>query len=205
MLLTAEDLLPKRVLDQITRLPARSFLPTLYDVIAGRCTELAAHTDSTRADEAEPAAFDRARSVHDAEDRAALSRACIRARQRGRMAGRTHFCSRCRGRPRLAVTRARDSRGSRRSGPEGVRARDDFRQPPGPTPSSRRVAPARPTFATVSPVSFSAGHRKRKVNAARCKYELSKRPALEALVHAAAAKKDQWPDYAVRLGVDTEQ
>lgn len=49
-LLTAEDPLPKRVLDQVTKLPARSFLPRLYGVITGRCAELAARLDTTRTD-----------------------------------------------------------------------------------------------------------------------------------------------------------
>lgn len=47
-LLTAEDPLPKLVLEQIKKLPVRSFLPRLYRTIEGRCSELAARIDTTR-------------------------------------------------------------------------------------------------------------------------------------------------------------
>lgn len=49
-LLTAEDPLPELVLDQIKKLPARSFLPRLYATIEERCAELAARVDTTRTD-----------------------------------------------------------------------------------------------------------------------------------------------------------
>lgn len=49
-LLTAEDPLPKFVLDQVKKMPVRSFLPTLYRTIEGRCAELAARVDTTRTD-----------------------------------------------------------------------------------------------------------------------------------------------------------
>jgi hypothetical protein len=49
-LLTAEDPLPKLVLEQVTKLPVRSFLPRLYGFLEGRCAELATRTDTTRTD-----------------------------------------------------------------------------------------------------------------------------------------------------------
>lgn len=49
-LLTAEDPLPKFVLDQVQKMPVRSFLPRLYSAIEGRCAELAARVDTTRTD-----------------------------------------------------------------------------------------------------------------------------------------------------------
>jgi hypothetical protein len=49
-LLTAEDPLPKFVLDQVKKLPVRSFLPRLYSTIEGRCAELASRVDTTRTD-----------------------------------------------------------------------------------------------------------------------------------------------------------
>jgi hypothetical protein len=49
-LLTAENPMPNLVLDQVSKLPVRSFLPRLFDVITGRCAELAAREDSTRTD-----------------------------------------------------------------------------------------------------------------------------------------------------------
>lgn len=48
--LTAEEPLPQRALEQIAKLPVRSFLPRLFDAIAGRCAELAARRDSERTD-----------------------------------------------------------------------------------------------------------------------------------------------------------
>ncbi len=47
-LLTAADPLPRFVLDQVQKMPVRSFLPRLYGAIAGRCAELAARVDTTR-------------------------------------------------------------------------------------------------------------------------------------------------------------
>jgi hypothetical protein len=49
-LLTAAAPLPYRVLEQIAKLPVRSFLPRLYETIAGRCAELAARPDPERTD-----------------------------------------------------------------------------------------------------------------------------------------------------------
>jgi hypothetical protein len=49
-LLTAEDPLPKFVLDQVKKMPVRSFLPRLYRAIEGRCAELAGRADTTRTD-----------------------------------------------------------------------------------------------------------------------------------------------------------
>ena len=49
-LLTAEDPLPKFVLDQVQKMPVRSFLPRLYKAIEGRCAKLAARVDTTRTD-----------------------------------------------------------------------------------------------------------------------------------------------------------
>lgn len=47
-LLTAEDPIPTFVLDQVKKMPVRSFLPRLYRAIEGRCAELAARVDTTR-------------------------------------------------------------------------------------------------------------------------------------------------------------
>jgi hypothetical protein len=49
-LLFAESPLPALVLEQVSKLPVRSFLPRLYATIEGRCAELAARADTTRTD-----------------------------------------------------------------------------------------------------------------------------------------------------------
>jgi hypothetical protein len=49
-LLTEEDPFPSRILEQVTKLPVRSFLARLFDTITGRCAELAARVDTTRTD-----------------------------------------------------------------------------------------------------------------------------------------------------------
>jgi hypothetical protein len=49
-LLTADDPLPKFVLDQVKKMPVRSFLPRLYKAIEGHTAQLAARADSTRTD-----------------------------------------------------------------------------------------------------------------------------------------------------------
>ncbi len=50
VLLTAEDPLPYRVLQQVTSRHNGSYLPRLYGVIASKFTELAGRTDTTRTD-----------------------------------------------------------------------------------------------------------------------------------------------------------
>lgn len=204
-LLTAEDPMPKLVLDQVTKLPVRSFLPRLFDVITGRCAELAARKDSTRTDD---------RSVLGSIVHAASTMP------------KTVWPSRALAHELASMTRREDGwpdtfllalpgdvqgflprvttilqsldeadfkdfvHGMLADGPPWTDiVFDEIRR--GPPDVRDRVA------RVVRSLTEEA-ERQRSMMATM---SFPDNPALEARVRAAAAKKDPWPDYAARLGV----
>jgi hypothetical protein len=204
-LLTAEDPMPKRVLDQVTKLPVRSFLPRLYDAITGRCAELAARKDSTRTDDRSVlgsivhAASSTQKPVRPsrtlAHELASMSR-----REDGwpntfllaLPADVQAFLPRV-----ISVLQGLDEP-----------AFKDFVQgmvvdgPPWTDIVFEEIGRGPPDVRNrVASVVRSWTEEAERERSTLASMSFPDNPALEALVRAAAAKKDPWPDYAARLGV----
>jgi hypothetical protein len=205
-LLTAEDPLPQRVLEQITKLPVRSFLPRLYDEISGRCAELGARVDTTRTDgrtllgSIVNAASTMQKTVRPSNDLAHELASMTRPEDGwpdtfflalpGDVSGLLQYV--------VPVLQRLDDeqfkgfvRGMVADGPPWTDT--VFEE------ISRGPSHVRDKVATVVHAFTEELESQRKAMASM---SFPDDPALEALVRAAAQKSDPWPQYAARLGVD---
>lgn len=204
-LLTAEDPLPQLVLEQVGKMPARSFLPRLYGAIEGRCAELAARADTTRTDGrsllgsivATAAVMGKVvrPSLPLAHELAAVVRredgwpTSLLLALPGDVAGLL---------PRVTRTLAELDDGQLRDFVNGMIADGPpwtdvvFREiARGPTEVRDRVAGAVRQFTDAMEESRAA--------LAAMQFD---DPELQALARAGAEKPNPWPEFAARLGVD---
>jgi hypothetical protein len=209
MLLTAEDPLPYRVLEQVSKHHDRSFLPRLFGVIAAHRTELARRADTSRTDGRSllgsfvHAAAMMQKTVRPSVDAARVLAAIDRPEDGWPYSFLLALPGDVDGLlPRVTsiLQRLDDADlkvfvdGMLADGPPWTEvALDEIGR--GPTALRDRIAQ----------VIHRATEEMEKSRGGLAMLDFDDDPELQALVRAAAQKPNPWPGYAARLGVDASK